>query len=110
MNDVDLGIWDKLTKAIVFLLVLSAILFVGTKFVPLIRQNEAMRKEILRLDDEIKREEETAKQLRVSLDALRTDPRTVERLAREKLLYAKPGETVIRFQSAPTNGVPASRP
>ena len=109
MNEVDLGIWDKLTKAIVFLLVLSAIMFVGTKFVPLIRQNEAMRKEILRLDDEIKKEEENAKMLKVSLDALRNDPRTVERLAREKLWYAKPGETVIRFQAPQTNA-PSGRP
>jgi cell division protein FtsB len=27
------------------------------------------------------------------------DPRTVERLARERLSYAKPGEDVILFQS-----------
>ena len=46
------------------------------------------------------------------LESLRTDPQAVERLAREKLGLAKPGETVIHFEGpvvAPviqTNPVP----
>ena len=31
------------------------------------------------------------------------DPRTVERLARERLSYAKTGETIIRFELPATN-------
>jgi cell division protein FtsB len=31
---------------------------------------------------------------------LRNDPKTIERLAREKLGYAKPDETIIRFEPA----------
>jgi cell division protein FtsB len=38
---------------------------------------------------------------------LQNDPQTVERLAREKLGYAKPDETVIRFEAPATN--PAAR-
>jgi cell division protein FtsB len=38
-------------------------------------------------------------------DALQHDPKAVERLARERLGYAKPGETVIRFEAPITNGV-----
>jgi cell division protein FtsB len=34
---------------------------------------------------------------------LQNDPKTVERLTREKLGYARPDETVIHFESAPTN-------
>ncbi|HIE69770.1 MAG TPA: septum formation initiator family protein, partial [Planctomycetes bacterium] len=33
-----------------------------------------------------------------AIEALRNDPQTVERFAREKLGLAKPGETVIRFE------------
>ena len=102
----DLGIWDKLTKVILFLLLLSVALVVGVWYLPLIRQNEAMRKNLLRLDDQIRHEEETARQLKASIDALRNDPRTVERLARERLGYARPGETVIRFQAPSTNAAP----
>jgi cell division protein FtsB len=34
---------------------------------------------------------------------LRNDPKTVERLTREKLGYARPDETVIRFETNVTN-------
>ncbi|MBU6401707.1 MAG: septum formation initiator family protein [Verrucomicrobia bacterium] len=104
--NVNLGIWGKLTRAIVCLLLLAAVMGVAVWYLPLIRQNEAMRKEILELRQQIHKEQDTVRQLKGSLDALR-DPRTVERLARERLGYAKPGETVIRFGPPATNGPPA---
>jgi cell division protein FtsB len=100
---VDLGIWSKLTGAVIFLLLLAGIGLVVVWYLPQIRQNEHMRAEILRLDAQIQQEEETARKLKASIDALHHDPKTVERLAREKLGYAKPGETVIRFEETATN-------
>ena len=50
---VNLGIWDKLTPVVIFLLFIAGILLVGVWYLPLIKQNERMRKEILRLDDKI---------------------------------------------------------
>ena len=97
--NVDLGIWDKLTKLVFFLLLLAGALGVGLWYLPVIRQNEGMRKEILRLDNQIQAQEETNKQLKASIDAFR-EPRTVERLAREKLGLARTNETVIRFEPA----------
>ena len=95
---VDLGIWDKLTKAVVFLLIIAALLAVAVWYLPLIKQNERMRAEILRLEEEVTTEEEVAVRRKVAIEALRNDPETVERYAREKLGLAKPGETVIRFE------------
>ena len=46
---------------------------------------------------------ETKKQLTAALEAMNNDPKAVERLAREKLGYAKPGETVIKFEDVSTN-------
>ena len=103
---VDLGIWDKLTRMVIFLVFVAGILLVAIWYLPLIKQNERYRKEILRLDNLIQKEEETGKQLRTSIDALRFDPKAVERLARERLGYAKPGETVIRFEVPQTNSAP----
>lgn len=100
---VNLGIWDKLTPVVVFLLFIAGILLVGVWYLPLIKHNERMRKEILRLDDLIKKEEETSRQLRTSIESLQYDPKAVERLARERLGYAKPGETVVRFEAPLTN-------
>jgi cell division protein FtsB len=97
--NVDLGIWARLTKLILFLLFLAAVLGVGLWYFPLIQQNERMRKEILRLDQQIRLEEIKSRQLEQSFHALRNDPKAVERLAREKLGYAKPGETVILFET-----------
>ncbi len=101
--NVDVGIWDKLSRLVVFLLFLAGLLAVAIWYLPLIKQNERMRKEILRLDTRVQKEEETAKQLRLSLDSLRHDPKAIERMARERLGYAKPGETVIRFDPPLTN-------
>lgn len=103
---INVGIWGKLTKAILFLIGLAAIIFVAIWYAPLFQQNERMRKEILRLDNELKAGEEEGRQLKAATDALRSDPKAVERLAREKLGYARPGETVVRFEPPPTNNVP----
>jgi cell division protein FtsB len=101
--NVDLGIWAKLTRVVIFLLLLAGVLGVAVWYLPLIKQNERMRKEILRLETEKQKLEEANKQLKASIDNLRHDPKAVERLARERLGYAKPGETVVRFEEPETN-------
>ncbi len=101
--NVDLGIWAKLTRVVIFLLVVAAVLGVGVWYLPLIRQNQRMRQEIMVLEAEIKKQEEISRHLDATIRALRSDPKTVERLAREKLGYAKPGETVIYFDGSTNN-------
>jgi len=105
--NVDLGIWGKLNRLILFLLLLAVMLGAGIWFWPLLQQNERMRKVVLRLDAQIQQEEDLARQLDATTRALRTDPRTVERLARERLGYARPGQTVIRFES-PRQSIPSN--
>lgn len=102
--NVDLGIiWDRLTRLVIFLLFLAGLLGVAVWYLPLIKQNERMRREILRFDARIHQEEETSRRLSYSIEALRRDPKAIERLAREQLGYGKPGETVVRFEGASTN-------
>ena len=100
--NVNLGIWDKLTRLVGFLLLTAAVLGVVLWYKPVIEQNERMRKAKLELDLKIVREQEIAKKLDASFKALQ-DPRTVERLARERLSYAKPGEMIVRFEAPVTN-------
>jgi cell division protein FtsB len=102
---VNLGIWSKLTKAAIALIVVAFALLFGMPYLRLLQQNERMRADILRLQTQLQIEEAKSKQLQVQIDELRNDPNAIERLAREKLGYAKPGETVIRFE-APTNVPP----
>lgn len=61
-----------------------------------------MREQILRLQSEADKEKEVNKGLQAELDALHNNPQAVELLARQ-LGYAKPAETIIRFESPETN-------
>jgi cell division protein FtsB len=97
--NVDLGIWSKLTRLIIVLICVAGVLAVAVWYYPLIQQNERMRREIMRLDAQIAKADESNRLLRGSVDALRFDPKALERLAREELGYAKPGETIIRFET-----------
>lgn len=99
---VAVSIWDKLTRVVIFLLFVSGLLGLAVWYLPLIKTNERYRKEVFRLDAKIQKEEEAARQLRGSIDSLR-HPKAVERLVRESLGYAKPGETVIRFEASGAN-------
>jgi cell division protein FtsB len=105
---VDLGIWSKLTRLVIFLLCVAGVLCVALLYLPLIRHNEGVRKEILNLDTQIQQQDEYGRQLDSTIRGLKTDSKAVERVAREKLGYIKPGETMIRFEelpaSASTNG------
>jgi cell division protein FtsB len=76
------------------------LLLIGMCYLPLIQENTRMRAEILKLNQQLEAETNKLNQIQAQIDALRNDPKTVERLAREKLGYAKPDETVIRFEPA----------
>ena len=100
---VNLGIWDKLTRVVIFLLLVTGPLGVFFWYLPLIRENQRYRQEILALEVKIQQQEKLARQLKASIDAVQNDPRTLERLAREKLGYARTNETVIRFENPTAN-------
>lgn len=104
--NVDVGIWPKLSRIVVVLLVLAVVVGVVVWYLPVIKHNEAFRKEILHLNAEIKQQEDLSRQLDSATKALKNDPKTLERVAREKLGYVKPGETMIRFEEPSTNSVP----
>lgn len=103
------SIWDRLTRLVLILVVGAAILAIVIWYQPVINQNRGFRVQKLELEQKIAVETETARKLEAALRAMQ-DPRTVERLARERLSYAKPGEDVVLFQSpAPAvNPAPAS--
>jgi cell division protein FtsB len=101
--NVDLGIWGKLTRIVMVLFVVAGILGVAFWYLPLIQQNERYRKNILQLDAQIQKEDQTGRQLKASIDSIRNDPKTLERLARKQLGYVRPGEILVRFEAPVTN-------
>ena len=96
--NVNLGIWDKLTKLTIFCLFALGVVAVAVWYLPLIRQNEHMRQDLFKNQMKIKAEQERERSLRVALDAARTNPKSLERLIRANLGYARPGEIVVRFE------------
>jgi len=98
--NVDRDIWSTLTKFVIGLIVLAVLLLIGMYYLPLIQENTRMRAKILELDQQLETETNQLNRLQAQIDALRNDPKTIERLAREKLGYAKPDETIIRFEPA----------
>jgi cell division protein FtsB len=100
--NVNLGIWDKLSKLMLFLLFMAALGVLSCLFfqyyLPLIQKNQRYRKEIISLDAKIADQEKLGKQLKGSIDSLQNDPRAVERMAREKLSLARTNEMVVRFE------------
>src|SRR5262249_60540659 len=92
--------WDKLSKLILFLLVVALVLFAFLQYLPLMRTNQNYRKELLAVDARVADQERLGRQLRASIESLQNDPKAIERLAREKLGWAKTNEMVIRFEPA----------
>jgi len=97
--NVGQSIWDKLFRAVLTLLVIAAVLAVILWYQPVIQQNQRMRQEWA-LDLANEKQNEPARKLDAALHAFR-NPTTIERLARERLSYAKPGEEVIHFDPPP---------
>lgn len=96
---VDVGIWMKLTKLVMLLVICAGSLAVFQWYKPVIRSNEGMQRRINQLKAQIAEEEQFAEQMNATIKAIGTNNIVLERLAREKLGYAKPGEKVIRFET-----------
>jgi cell division protein FtsB len=104
--NINLGIWDKLSKLMLFLLFVAGLLGLFYWYLPLIQQNQRYRRELLLQDARIAEQEKLRGQLKASIDSLQNDPRTVERLAREKLSLAKTNEMVVRFEPVVDRNAP----
>lgn len=94
----DSRVADFLSRLVVLMLVLAGLAGVFGWYLPLIQDNQRLRQEIAQQELRIQglREEINALSLRLVLS--QEDPETVERLARENLGYAAPGETIVRFE------------
>jgi cell division protein FtsB len=88
--------------AAVFVLLLTG--FVAT-YIPRLRDAGNLRLEKYKLDQQLHDQELEYRRLLARHQALRNDPRAVERVTREKLGLGKPGETIFRFE--PENTGPA---
>jgi cell division protein FtsB len=80
------------------LLFLALTLFAGVFFVDTHRELAAQRTREEENRQQLLELKQTLADKRVTLDRLRGDPVYIERVIRERLGYARPDETVIRFE------------
>lgn len=95
--------WLILYRVATAVFVAVVVIAVISAFLPKIRQNQERQRKIAAIEEENRRKEDDIKKLRKQQDQLATDPKYVEKLAREELGKAKAGETVYRFGGRKTN-------
>ncbi|HEX9760052.1 MAG TPA: septum formation initiator family protein [Candidatus Acidoferrales bacterium] len=95
---------------VVFVLVLLAMLahtiFADSGYLAMRRMQQDMEV----LNNEIRELHDENRRLAEEVQSLKTDPKTIERIAREEMGLAKPGELIFKLPPKPDSPKPAPRP
>ena len=92
-----MNVWKVIQRLCLLASVLLLAGIVVRLFMPLIDRQKELRARQEELRKDIQRSGEQLRMLKLKQEKLQTDPRFIEKIAREDLGYAKPGETVFRF-------------
>ena len=103
---VQLSIWGKLTRLVLTLLFIATLAGVFFWYLPLIQKNQNYRRRLLALESELAQQEKVNRLLKGSIESMQNDPKTVERMAREKLGWSRTNEMVVRFKAAADSTAP----
>ena len=101
---------SKIVQVFLALLFLIALFTVGLWYFPVIKKNEKLLENEFVLIEKIQKQKDLNNQLRDRIHMIKTDPRMVENLARERLHYARANELVVVFnppktkETAPSSG------
>ncbi|NBT89281.1 MAG: septum formation initiator family protein [Verrucomicrobia bacterium] len=87
--------------ALVGLLGVSVVLAL---FYPAWKRGQRLKEQAEFLQSEITRKKQELADLQEEAGRLKEDPFTVERMSRDTLNVARPGEVIFKFQPYPTNG------
>jgi cell division protein FtsB len=90
-------VWELIYKIGWIALTVLVIIAIVSMFLPMIRSYQELHRKEALLQEDIKLEEAILKHLKDQQERLQTDPRFVEKIAREEFGYVKPGETVFKF-------------
>ena len=100
--------WALIQKIAWVTIAVLAVIIILIAFVPKIKQYHDLQKVEVQKSSDVRLEQERLDQLKQQQDKLRTDPHYVERVAREEIGMAKPGEIIFKFvdDAADTNTPP----
>ena len=92
-----MNVWKFIQRISLIAIVALIVGIVLRLYLPKIEEQKRLRAQTEALRQDIQREAEQLRQLKRKQEKLQEDPRFVEKIAREDLNYAKPGETIFRF-------------
>ena len=92
-----MNVWKFIQRICLIAIVVLLAVIVWKLFLPQIERQKEMRAQEAEVRKDIQREAEELRVLKLKQEKLQEDPRFIEKIAREDLGYAKPGETVFRF-------------
>ncbi len=85
------------------LLATGLFIYTGTVLIPsALRERAQMRDHMIQLEHKLAADELAIAKKKAFLQKLSSDPEFLERVAREKLRYAKPDEWILRFEPSLT--------
>lgn len=91
-------IWQVVHRITIVLVVVLIGAMLAVRFVPKFQERQKLQATKIERQEENRRKAELYKSLQAKRERLQHDPRFVERIAREELGYAKPGEVIFRFE------------
>lgn len=92
-----MSFWRNVYRVFLIAAAALAVVIVVRFFMPKFQEERRLRARLEEARQDVRRTAETLRELKLKQERLREDPRYVEKIAREELGLAKPGETVFRF-------------
>jgi cell division protein FtsB len=97
--------WRVLQPWVYALVGLLGVSVVLALFYPAWKRGQRMKEQAENLQNEITRKKQEIADLQEEAGRLKEDPFTVERMSRDTLNVARPGEVIFKFPPYPTNAV-----
>jgi cell division protein FtsB len=101
-----MNIWVFLYRFAWTVLAILVVAALAAAIYPKVRQYRELQSREVKMREDVRLEEELEQHLREKRERLLNDPRFVEKIAREELGLAKPGETVFKFTDDPQTNRP----
>ena len=98
-----MNLWLIIYRLACVIFAIMLVIVIIALFLPKVRQAQERQRKAAVIEEENRAMEKRTKQLRENQEQFMSDPKYVERVAREELGKAKPGETIFRFIEKKTN-------
>ena len=89
--------WNAIYKTALVILCILALAAVGVAYYKPLKERQNLTARKVETEQAVKLQQDKLDDLKQKQERLQTDPRFVEKIAREEFGYAKPGEVVFKF-------------